>query len=24
MTVAAAGIKPLDHVTVEYDIPERS
>ena len=22
MTVAAAGIKPLDHVTVEYDIPE--
>jgi len=24
MTVAAAGIKPLDHVTVEYDIPEAS
>ena len=24
MTVAAAGIRPLDHVTVEYDIPERS
>jgi len=24
LTVAAAGIKPLDHVTVEYDIPERS
>jgi hypothetical protein len=24
MTVAAAGIKPLDHVTVEYDIPEGS
>jgi toluene monooxygenase system protein B len=24
MTVAAAGIQPLDHVTVEYDIPEGS
>ena len=24
MTVAAAGIRPLDHVTVEYDIPEGS
>ena len=24
MTVAAAGIKPLNHVTVEYDIPEGS
>ena len=24
MTVAAAGLKPLDHVTVEYDIPEGS
>jgi toluene monooxygenase system protein B len=24
MTVAAAGFKPLDHVTVEYDIPEGS
>jgi hypothetical protein len=24
MTVAEAGIKPLDHVTVEYDIPEQS
>jgi hypothetical protein len=24
ITVAAAGIKPLDHVTVEYDIPEQS
>jgi len=24
MTVAAAGIKPLDHIAVEYDIPERS
>jgi toluene monooxygenase system protein B len=24
MTVAAAGIAPLDHVAVEYDIPERS
>jgi toluene monooxygenase system protein B len=24
MTVAAAGIGPLDHVTVEYDIPEQS
>jgi toluene monooxygenase system protein B len=24
ITVAAAGIKPLDHVTVEYDIPEGS
>ena len=24
MTVAAAGIRPLDHVTVEYDIPEAS
>ena len=23
-TVAAAGIKPLDHIAVEYDIPERS
>jgi toluene monooxygenase system protein B len=23
-TVAAAGLKPLDHVTVEYDIPEGS
>jgi toluene monooxygenase system protein B len=22
MTVAAAGFRPLDHVTVEYDIPE--
>ncbi len=24
VTVADAGIKPLDHVTVEYDIPEAS
>ena len=24
MTVAAAGLQPLDHVTVEYDIPEGS
>ena len=24
MTVAAAGLKPLDHITVEYDIPEGS
>ena len=24
ITVAAAGIQPLDHVTVEYDIPEGS
>ncbi|HEV2260142.1 MAG TPA: toluene-4-monooxygenase system B family protein [Streptosporangiaceae bacterium] len=24
MTVAEAGIRPLDHVTVEYDIPEGS
>jgi toluene monooxygenase system protein B len=24
ITVAAAGIKPLDHVAVEYDIPEQS
>lgn len=24
LTVAAAGFKPLDHVTVEYDIPEGS
>jgi toluene monooxygenase system protein B len=24
MTVAAAGIKPLDHIAVEYDIPEQS
>ncbi len=24
MTVAEAGLKPLDHVTVEYDIPEGS
>lgn len=24
MTVAEAGIKPLDHVAVEYDIPEQS
>jgi toluene monooxygenase system protein B len=24
LTVAEAGIKPLDHVTVEYDIPERT
>jgi toluene monooxygenase system protein B len=24
MTVAEAGIMPLDHVTVEYDIPEGS
>jgi toluene monooxygenase system protein B len=24
VTVAAAGIKALDHVTVEYDIPEQS
>ena len=24
MTVAEAGIKPLDHVTVEYDVPEGS
>ena len=24
MTVAAAGIQPLDHVAVEYDIPEGS
>jgi hypothetical protein len=23
LTVAAAGIRPLDHVTVEYDIPEQ-
>jgi toluene monooxygenase system protein B len=23
VTVAEAGIKPLDHVTVEYDIPEQ-
>jgi toluene monooxygenase system protein B len=23
LTVAAAGIQPLDHVTVEYDIPEQ-
>ena len=22
-TVAEAGIKPLDHITVEYDIPEQ-
>jgi toluene monooxygenase system protein B len=24
LTVAEAGIKPLDHVTVEYDIPEQT
>jgi toluene monooxygenase system protein B len=24
MTVAAAGIQPLDHIAVEYDIPEQS
>ena len=24
LTVAAAGIRPLDHITVEYDIPEGS
>ena len=24
MTVAEAGIKPLDHIAVEYDIPEQS
>jgi toluene monooxygenase system protein B len=24
ITVAAAGIQPLDHVAVEYDIPEGS
>ncbi len=24
MTVAAAGIRPLDHIAVEYDVPERS
>ena len=24
MTVAAAGLKPLDHIAVEYDIPEGS
>jgi hypothetical protein len=24
MTVAAAGIEPLDHIAVEYDIPEQS
>jgi toluene monooxygenase system protein B len=24
MTVAAAGIRPLDHIAVEYDIPEQS
>ena len=23
MTVAAAGIEPLDHIAVEYDIPEQ-
>jgi toluene monooxygenase system protein B len=24
MTVAAAGIRPLDHIAVEYDVPEQS
>ena len=24
MTVAAAGLRPLDHIAVEYDIPEGS
>jgi toluene monooxygenase system protein B len=24
MTVAAAGLQPLDHIAVEYDIPEGS
>ena len=24
LTVAAAGIRPLDHIAVEYDIPEQS
>jgi toluene monooxygenase system protein B len=24
MTVAVAGIEPLDHIAVEYDIPEQS
>jgi toluene monooxygenase system protein B len=24
MTVAGAGFKPLDHIAVEYDIPEQS
>jgi toluene monooxygenase system protein B len=24
VTVAAAGIKPLDHIAVEYDVPEQS
>ena len=24
LTVAAAGLHPLDHITVEYDIPEQS
>jgi toluene monooxygenase system protein B len=24
MTIAAAGIEPLDHIAVEYDIPEQS
>jgi toluene monooxygenase system protein B len=24
MTVAEAGFKPLDHITVEYDTPERT
>ena len=24
LTVAAAGLKPLDHIAVEYDIPEGS
>jgi toluene monooxygenase system protein B len=24
MTVAAAGIGPLDHIAVEYDVPEQS
>ena len=24
LTVAAAGIEPLDHIAVEYDIPEQS
>lgn len=24
MTVAAAGIQPLDHIAVEYDVPEQT
>ncbi|HEY1702395.1 MAG TPA: toluene-4-monooxygenase system B family protein [Trebonia sp.] len=24
ITVAAAGLRPLDHVAIEYDIPEQS